>query len=121
MNLFIGLHLFSALAAMLLGGYSLMRTKGDALHKAVGKTYCGLILLACITSLAIRDENGNFTPIHILTAWTFICIVLALLAIRKKRIGSHRRFMQGTYAGLVIAGVLATAMPGRILHTFLFG
>lgn len=121
MDFFIGVHLFSSLPAIFLGAYVLARKKGDRLHKALGKTWAGLILLACLSSIAIRDAEGNFTIIHLLTLWTFICIVIALFAIRRKRIRLHRGFMIGTYIGLVVAGVFAVALPGRYLYQLLIG
>ena len=58
------------------------RKKGDRLHKALGRTWAGLIFLACLTSLGIRDDDGSFNAIHLLTLWTFFCLVVALSAIK---------------------------------------
>ena len=118
MNFYIAVHLTASLLAIPLGAWILFRKKGDKLHKASGKTFSGLILISCISSLAIRDSQGNFTYIHILTAWTMICMVVSLLAIKNKNIRIHRGFMIGSFVGLVSAGILAIAMPGRILYSF---
>ena len=118
MNFYIAVHLTASFLAIPLGTWILFRKKGDKLHKASGKTFSGLILISCISSLAIRNSQGDFTYIHILTAWTMICMVVALVAIRNKNIRTHRGFMIGTFVGLVSAGIFAVAMPGRILHSF---
>ena len=47
--------------------------------------------------------------------------LIAALAARRGNIAAHRRIMQGIFVGgLVIAGGF-TFMPGRIMHSVLFG
>lgn len=121
MDFAIMIHLTASIPAMALGAIILWRAKGTKLHKAAGKTWSGLILIACLSSIGIRDEQGNFTYIHLLTLWTGFCLLVALRAIMRKNIRLHRGFMVGTFIGLMVAGILATVTPGRFLYTVLFG
>ena len=117
----IAIHLMASLPAMLLGAMILWQPKGTKLHRAAGRAWGGLIFIACLSSIGIRDEQGNFTYIHILTLWTGFCVLVALRAIAQKKVRLHRAFMIGTFAGLMIAGSLAVATPGRFLHSLFFG
>lgn len=140
MDFNIAIHLAAASIAIPLGAWVLWRPKGDKLHKLAGRTFSGLILIVCISSLGIRDANGNFSYIHLLTLFTFLSIVVALTSIKlraglqlpaggdvkllqvKKEflLNRHRAAMKGTYIGLIVAGLLAVLMPGRYLHNLFF-
>ena len=120
MDFAVFIHLLASVPALALGGIILRQPKGTKLHKAAGKTWSGLIIFACLSSVGIRDEEGNFTYIHLLTLWTFFCLLVALRAIKKKKVRLHKRFMIGTFIGLIVAGFLAVATPGRFLHALLF-
>lgn len=144
MDFYTQVHLVASFSAIPLGAVILWRRKGDRLHKASGRTWTGLILISFISSLGIRDEYGNFTYIHLLTLWTFLALGIALTCIRMRAVKEfsplaqalfkpvggippatalldrHRGFMLGSYAGLVLAGVLAVLLPGQDLHNLVF-
>ena len=86
MDFYVSSHLFVSTLAIPLGVWILSRRKGDRLHKALGRTWAGIILLACLTSLGIRDDDGSFNAIHLLTLWTFVCLVIALSAIKIRQL-----------------------------------
>ncbi len=137
------MHLLVSALAIPLGAWVLWRPKGDRLHKAAGRAWSGLILLSCMSSLGLREDDGSFSYIHLLTLWSFFCISCALSAIKLRSyalqtatpeaparmlgiklspqllLRRHRNFMVGTYIGLIVAGVLAVLLPGRYLHTLL--
>lgn len=143
MDFNIAIHLAVSSLAIPLGAWVLWRKKGDRLHKLAGRTWSGLVLISCISSVGIRDENGNFSYIHLLTIFTFLSIVMALTAMKIRAhimqtasagnslqilgvqitpqflLERHRAGMKGTFIGLIVAGILAVALPGRILHEML--
>ena len=82
----------------------------------------GLMMLLAGTSIFIKVIfPGHFSYIHLLTAWVLLITPLAVMAVRRGKVGMHARFMTGLfYMGLITAGAF-TFMPGRILYKVFFG
>jgi uncharacterized membrane protein len=78
-----------------------------------------LMAIACASSFWIRS-SGQLGWIHLLSAWVLACLALAVAAARTGRVGRHRRFVLGAYAGLAGAALGALA-PGRLLGGLLWG
>lgn len=115
------IHLGAAIAALLLGAVILTRPKGSPAHKALGRVWVGLMLVAAGGSFWIRSSpDGGLSAIHLLSAWTLFALGMAVVAIRRGRVRTHRGWMIGIYCGLLAAGAFALA-PGRLLHDWLFG
>ena len=118
MSQIIGLHLSTAIAALLLGILILLQAKGTYRHKLLGRFWVVLMFITAITSLWIRELNGgDLSGIHFLTALTILSLILGIRAIRKGYIEAHKRFMIGTFICLCGAG-LGTLLPGRLIPTF---
>jgi uncharacterized membrane protein len=114
------LHLTAAIASLLIGALVLMRRKGTWSHKLFGRIWVGLMATAAISSFWLLGLNkGSFSWIHILSVWTLVSLSLAIYFIRRGNVRSHKRFMIGTFVGLLAAGVGAMA-PGRTLYLFFF-
>lgn len=114
------LHIVSAFISLILGGWVLYSRKGTKIHKLIGRVWVTAMLVVCISSFWLTDINhGSFSPIHILSVWTLFCLGMAIVSIRKKHVMRHRRYMQGSYIGLVIAGLVAAAVPGRIMNNWI--
>lgn len=105
-------HLSAALLSVALGGAMLVMRKGTRLHRLGGRAWVGLMLVTALLSFGIRT-SGTFSWIH-LSLYTLFSIGMALYAVRRHDIPNHRRWMRGTYIGLVIAG-LFTLLPQRRL------
>ncbi|MDY0959310.1 DUF2306 domain-containing protein [Sphingomonas sp. CFBP8993] len=116
------IHLGSVLPALPLGLYVLLARKGDARHRMLGRIWAGLMVVAALSALALRDLNhGQFSFIHIFIPITLIGLWRAIAAARAGRIATHRKVMVSLYlAGLIGAGSFAF-MPGRVMGTWLFG
>ncbi|MFZ5956035.1 DUF2306 domain-containing protein [Pseudomonas sp. QL9] len=119
-------HLATVLPAFALGTYLLVRRKGTPLHKALGRCYLLLMLATGLITLAMPAHVGpqvlgHFGFIHLFSLVTLYSVPAAWLAARRGDIRTHRGNMIGLYVGgLLIAGSFAL-MPGRLLHTWLFG
>ncbi len=59
-------------------------------------------------------------PIHILSVWILVCVVMAVYAAKAGKMRTHKAFTIGAYCGVVGAGLGALA-PGRLLNQALFG
>ncbi|MEM7703270.1 MAG: DUF2306 domain-containing protein [Pseudomonadota bacterium] len=121
----IGLHLATAACAALLGPFILLRRKGDAPHKALGRTWAALMLITAISSAFIRAPGAGiagtgFSFIHIFTVWTLVTLPMGVWAARNGQVRMHRGIMVGLYIGLLIAGGF-TFIPGRLLGNLVFG
>jgi uncharacterized membrane protein len=114
----VALHLGAALFSLGLGLTVLFLRKGTALHKALGRAWAGLMAAAALSSFWITS-NGTFSWIHLLSVWVLVALACAIYFIRRGNVSAHRKFMIGTYLGLIGAGAGALA-PGRTLHFFFF-
>ncbi len=117
----ITIHIAVALMALGLGAAVLALPKGTARHKAMGRVWAVLMLAVAIGSFWIRElMGGSFSPIHLLSVVTLVSLAVAILAIRRGRVRTHKFAMIGGFAGLAAAG-LFTLAPNRVIGSFLFG
>lgn len=117
-------HLIAALGALLLGPMALWARKGSPRHRMAGYLWVVLMLAAALSSVFIRDFRlpnlAGYTPIHLLTVFTFGSLGVAMWAIWRRRINAHRRTMQGLYIGGCLVAGAFTLLPGRFLGQLLW-
>ncbi|VVE89561.1 DUF2306 domain-containing protein [Pandoraea bronchicola] len=120
MAIVVGMHLAAAVAAVLLGIGILLMRRGTPQHRRAGRLWVTAMAVTAVTSFGIRElDAGHFSWLHALSAYVLTGLVLAVMAIRRGNVSAHRRQMLGLYAGLVIAGGAAVAVPGRVLNSAL--
>lgn len=110
-------HLGTVLPALLIGPVILVRTKGDWLHKLLGRTWVALMAITALTSFWIRGPSGALGGIHILSALTLVALPVAVWRIRSGDVERHRQIMISLYIGLLVAGAFALA-PDRLAGSF---
>jgi len=117
----IAAHDCLATAALAVGAIVLLRRKGTASHKALGRTWVALMAAVALSSFWIFEIRRGAGPslIHLLSIWTLVSLALAVYYIRRGNVRSHRNFMIGTFVGLVADGAFAMA-PGRALYRLFF-
>src|SRR5262249_40434745 len=110
-NIVIVPHAVGAAVALVLGAYNLIRrTKGDRRHRWIGRVWVIAMYWTVLSSFAIRElRPGHFSWIHGLSLFTFVTLSIGLWAALTHRVGLHRRFMTGSYLGLVGAFIGAVA------------
>ena len=120
-------HMIAAVVALITGALVLWRKKGDSRHRFLGRTWVILMLVVAGSSFWIREINdGGFSPIHLLSVWTFYSIAVGVIAIRSRAhkpdaISQHSQSMQSLYVyGMLIAGGF-TFLPDRLLGRLTFG
>ena len=119
----IQIHAYAAIAAFVLGAFVLFEKKGGKRHKALGRLWVGLMVIAAASSLFIWVIRtwGLFSPIHVISVVTLAGLWRAVTHARARNIAAHRALMRNLYLGaLVIAGVF-TFYPGRIMNRVVFG
>ncbi len=118
----IQLHTIFAIVAFVLGGTIFLKRKGSKTHRSMGKLWVLLMLIVALSSFFISELRvwGAYSPIHLISVFTIISLVLAIRAVRVGRIDAHQNTMRGIYlGGLVVAGALSF-LPGRMLHRMFF-
>jgi uncharacterized membrane protein len=119
----IPLHAFAAMAAFVLGAVQLAAPKGTLPHRTLGWIWVALMASVAVSSFWIHQARliGPWSPIHLLSIFTLVVLPLAVWRAHRHRVEDHRRIMILLFSGgMVIAG-LFTLLPGRIMHTVLFG
>jgi uncharacterized membrane protein len=108
-------HAAGATIALVLGAYNLRRRpKGDRTHRMVGRIWVVAMYWTVLSSFLIKEiRPGHFSWIHGLSVFTFGTLSLGLWAALTHRGQLHRRFMIGSYLGLLGAFTGAVAVPVR--------
>jgi uncharacterized membrane protein len=121
----IPLHAFAAMAAFVLGVVQLVAPKGTLPHRTLGWIWVALMLTVAISAFWIHGHSfrlwREWSPIHLLSIFTPVMLVIGVIGARRHQVRAHAIIMSSIFAGaLVIAGVF-TVVPGRIMHTVVFG
>jgi uncharacterized membrane protein len=84
----------------------LLRRKGTATHKLLGRVWVALMVAVALSSFWIFEIRRGAGPslIHLLSVWTLISLALAVWFIRRGNVRAHRGFMVGSFVGLAAAG-----------------
>jgi uncharacterized membrane protein len=116
-------HALVALLAVLLGGLQLSRAKGTAQHRLLGWIWVALMAYVATSSFLISEIKlwGAFSPIHLLSVWTLISLVMAIFHVRRGNIREHKIWMMLLYVLALLVTGLFTLWPGRVMHAVLFG
>ena len=118
------LHLTTILPAFVLGTISFVLKKGTNTHKIIGRLYMLLMLFTAIVTLLMPAHVGpqllnHFGWIHLFSLLTIYTVPTAYFAIKKGNINKHK--MIGLYIGAILIAGVFTFMPGRYMHSLLFG
>ena len=116
-------HAFAAITAFALGVVQLTAPKGTLPHRTLGWVWVVLMLVISASSFLIHGIRmwGPWSPIHILSVFTPIMLVLAVLAARGHRVRAHKITMISIFAGALVLAGLFTLVPGRIMHSVVLG
>ncbi|HZY69234.1 MAG TPA: DUF2306 domain-containing protein [Devosia sp.] len=119
----IQIHATSAVAATALGAVVLFRPKGTPLHKLLGRTWAGLMFVAATSAIFINEMQviGPFSPIHIFVVMTYYGLWEGIREIRRGNVRAHQASMKTLYLGALLLAGAFTLLPGRRMHTVLFG
>jgi uncharacterized membrane protein len=115
-------HLATIVTAVVLTPVMLLRRRGDRLHRRIGWIWASAMAITAASTFGIRGLNqGSFSLIHILSAWTLIQVPVIVWAARTHNIARHRTAVRGMVTGaLIIAGVFTFPFD-RLLGHWLFG
>src|SRR5258707_15744266 len=119
----IPLHAFAAMTAFALGVVQLAAPKGTLPHRALGWIWVSVMVLVALSSFWIHQIRllGPWSPIHLLSIFTLIIVPLGIWRAHPHDVATHRRIMIFTFAGALVIAGLFTFVPGRIMHSVVFG
>ena len=119
----IPLHAFAAMAAFVLGLVQFAAPKGTLPHRTIGWIWVALMALVAVSSFWIHQIRllGPFSPIHLLSIFTLVMLPLGVWRAHRHQVVDHRRVMVLTFTGALVIAGLFTLLPGRIMHTVVFG
>ena len=119
-ELAIALHVTTVLPAIPLGAYLLLGPKGGKRHKLLGKIWLGLMVTTAASAIFIKT-SGSFSFIHLFIPLTFWASYKVIASARRGDMASHKKEILGLYLGaLTIPGIVAFALPGRLMNVWLF-
>jgi uncharacterized membrane protein len=113
-------HLFTVVPAVPLGAWVLWRTKGDRVHRLLGRIWATMMMVGALSSFWLQSLSGGLSFIHLFSVLTLVSLPVGVWQARRGNIRAHRGAMRGVYFGLIAAGLLAV-LPGRFLNALLFG
>lgn len=116
----IQVHFYAAVSAAGLGLILLAWRKGHAFHRALGWLWVYAVAVAIISSFWIRDEQGNYTWIHLSSIFHGCTLALAIMLALQRNIKWHRWMMLYTYWVGVVGAIGLAVIPGRLLWQVLF-
>jgi uncharacterized membrane protein len=119
----IPLHAFAAMAAFGLGLVQFAAPKGTLPHRTIGWIWVALMALVAGSSFWIHQIRllGPFSPIHLLSIFTLAMLPFGVWFAHRHRVADHRRVMVLMFSGALVIAGLFTLLPGRIMHTVVFG
>jgi len=82
-----------------------------------------LLLVISASSFLIHGIRmwGPWSPIHILSVLTPIMLIVGVLGARTHHLRTHKITMISIFAGALVLAGLFTLVPGRIMHSVVFG
>ena len=124
-SLAIRIHLIAALLALVLGCVMWARKKGTKSHKMIGRGFVGLMIVAALSAIFIREINPNgpfgFSFIHLFVPLTFMGSWQVVRSARSKKFTAHQKHVRNLFFfALLIPGLFAF-MPGRTMWQLFFG
>ena len=119
----IQLHAYAAMTALVLGVVQLTAPKGTLPHRTIGFVWVGLMLVVAGSSFWIHQIRlvGPWSPIHLLSIFTLVMLVMGVVAAHRHNVRRHRIAMISIFAGALVIAGLFTLVPGRIMHAVIFG
>ena len=119
----IQIHAFAAIAAFALGLVQFTAPKGTLPHRTIGWIWVALMAAVAISSFWIHEIRlfGPFSPIHLLSIFTPIMLVLGVWYARRHKVRGHSITMTSIFFGALVIAGLFTFVPGRIMHAVVFG
>ena len=115
-------HLITIMIALALTPVMLLRRRGDRPPRLLGTIWVVSMIATAALSFRVREINdGGFSPIHLLSAFTLFVAPLIWWSARTHNLRVHRRAVRGTVTGALLVAGFFTFPFDRLLGHWLFG
>jgi len=115
-------HLATISVALALTPVMLLRRRGDRLHRRLGWVWAASMFGTALISFDVRLINdGGFSFIHLLSAWTIIQVPIIVMSARRHDAVRHRSAVRGMVTGALLIAGFFTFPFNRLLGHWLFG
>lgn len=116
-------HVATATLALALTPMILIRRKGGAAHRWLGRVWVVAMAATALSSFWVQEIRliGPWSPIHLLSVLTLVWLAQGVRAAIRRDIARHRQIMENlAFWALGVTG-LFTLLPGRAMNAVLFG
>ena len=122
-TLAVQIHTLAAVLAFGIGIGQFLLPRGSTVHRVVGWSWVGLMAVTAGSSFFIHMGRvfGIWSPIHLLSIFTLVMLVLAVRAARRRDVATHRSIMISLFVFALVGAGAFTFLPGRIMHVVVFG
>ena len=115
-------HLLTVSLAVALTPVMLWRPRGDRRHRQLGYVWVSAMTLTALASLGVRGINhGHFSPIHLLSILTLLCLPIIVTSARRHDHLLHAKAIRGMALGALLVSGSLTFLPARLLGHWLLG
>lgn len=119
---FIWAHLLAVLVALTLTPVMLLRRRGDARHRMLGKVWVVAMLLTALSSLGVQSlRPGHYSLIHLISLYVIVTAPVIWWSAATHRIALHQRMVRGMVIGALLIAGFFTFPFHRLLGHWLFG
>ena len=114
-------HVATVIPCVPLGLYLLAAPKGTRMHKQLGKLWIALMVVTATSTLFIH-EGMALSWIHLFVPLTYRAAWLSVRKARRGDIKGHKAEIVSLFlTALMIPGIFAFALPGRLMNVMLLG
>lgn len=120
----IQIHVAAVILALAVGLLQIFVLKrGSRLHRITGWTWITAMAVGAISSFFIHSIQlvGGWSPVHILSVVTLVSLVWGMLELRRGNGRRHGIIMASLFVYALIGAGIFTLLPGRLMHTVVFG
>lgn len=123
------IHLVAMVAIMAITVPMLLRAKGTAGHRLLGRTWAALMfgnaLLTLTFNAGSRQSGGVFagdvSPIHAISLFVLLMVPVAVVKARRHDVRGHERSIRGLVIGSLLVAGFFTLPFGRTMGNWLLG
>ncbi|KLI64442.1 DUF2306 domain-containing protein [Aurantiacibacter marinus] len=114
-------HVATVIPCVPLGVYLIIAKKGTPMHKQLGKLWVSLMVVTALSTMFLRP-GMEMTWIHIFVPITLRAAYLIVAKARRGDIRGHGKEFVSLYLGaLMLPGIAAFVLDGRLMNTMLLG
>jgi uncharacterized membrane protein len=111
-------HLLTIVAALVLTPVMLLRPRGSATHRRLGRMWVAAMLASALISFGV---GRGWSPIHALSALVTLGAPWIWWTARQHRVAAHRRAVRGMVTGALLIAGFFTFPFDRMLGSWLLG